>query len=367
MDRKSDRRSLIGGLLLVLLLLGSVSMLVFLRRNAGEDEGSPVGEKATVSQSAGFRTDSEARTPARDEGTGRLNRAGILSALRGGAEMQDSQRFRVELAQMDYFQDLKSILGDITLEEDVREAAARILLQSGQKEGIQAVLTALIDEAKERPEFRDRLLQLLADLRSEAAAEVLIDFWARHASRQEVLPLDLRRLSIKLLRSFPAEIQVGVRMAEHYLSSDDPEARHALIRLEFPEMLAALAVDANRQGEEQQVRGYVDHLMQLGSADTLNGLQILARKAVVPLPEISLMAYDWSRLNDVGRIEDRLRSTLSSPQTPDEERIVAAYALAAMGEKAIPFLEKALQYEANDLVHEHLSKSLSLSRTGYQQ
>lgn len=361
MSRTGDRRVWIGGLLLLLLLV-SVSLLVSLSRDGVGDQGVRVDRQETKPPSAGFQSDARDQRPDARSGRKRLGRSEFLAMLQSGSESPDFRQASRELSSAD-LEDLKSILADSTLPDDVRQAAAKLLVQSDDKDGIQAVLAALIDEADQTPEFRDNLLQILGGLHSEAAAEALINFWAAYGNRQDHLPLDLRRLIMKLLGSFPQEFQVGVRMAERYLSSDDPEVQRALIRLEFPEMLAALAVEADRQGDAQQVGAYIDLLKHLGSIDTVNGFQMLARKSVLPLDEVSRMAYDWARLNDVGRIEERLRNTLSSPQASDEERVVSAYALAAWGEKAAPILEKAIQYEENETLRAELSKALSLSRS----
>jgi len=258
-----------------------------------------------------------------------------------------------------------NILGDPSYDKIFRKQIANSLLKSGNQEGILSVIKSIVAAHNDKDlEFKDELMQTLADVNSIETADALADILTEKASFSSELqdmPEDVIYAIKKAIRLTPNE-NVGENLAQKYFDAPTEEEKKILYEINHPVMIARLAADAYEQKDTETSDRLMEQLAEDEDNTVIKGMMILARDNSIPLEIISNMLSFWSLSNaDNDQSHFAFVEYLSNAEFSPEERAIAASALAYETDKemAISALKKAQLFEEDPLVQESINNALN--------
>lgn len=258
------------------------------------------------------------------------------------------------------------ILGDPSYDEKFRKYAAKALVESGTREGIVAVIRGIVDaDLQEQHDFKDGLIQVLADVDSIEAADTLAGILlGEDPSYSDFveMPDDVKYAVTKAIRNMSDTMAVGKLLAQRYKSATMPEVRDWLMNINHTVMNSLLAADAYREGNIEKATKFVERLIEIEDPTAIDSMMLLAQEKTIPVDNIADLMYQWAEKYPDSQNHELLVEYLSNFNSTAEERAVAAYALAAAKDsnKANYALQKAYNYENNPLVKEYIEAALTM-------
>lgn len=258
------------------------------------------------------------------------------------------------------------ILSDPSYDEKLRQYVAKALIKSGTGEGAVAVLRAIVGaHYLGQYDFKDRLMQIFADLDSVDAADTLAAaLTGDDPSYGDLveMPDDVQYAVAKAIRNISDSRTVGEMLAKRYKTAVMPEARERLMDINHADMNALLAADAYRQGDINEAAVFVERLVERDDPAAMGGMMLLAREASIPVNVVAQLAYQWMEGHPDTQNHDFLIDYLSNFDSTAEEKAVAAYTLAAIKDSnEINYaLRKAYTYEEDPLVRSYIEAALTV-------
>lgn len=243
--------------------------------------------------------------------------------------------------------------------------SAKALIESGTKEGVLSVLKAIIDaHVQQDYDLKDSLMQILADVNSIEAADMLTDVLTRKVSISSDLleiPEDITYAIKNAIRLIPNEV-VGEVLAQKYHNADSEEEKNKLFDIKHSVMIARLVADALAQGDNGTADRLMGELTGIEDNLAIKGMMILAREKSLPLDNVAKMLSLWNFTKpDKPQAHFALVEYLGNAEFSPAERSLAANAMAGEKDKemAISALKKAQLFEENQFVKEYIEDALS--------
>jgi len=281
---------------------------------------------------------------------------GDETALLKAIESMDSCRGCVER--------LADLVLDSAYDDILRLNSAKALIKMGFYDGITAVVRAIVDaHNSEEYDFSDSLMQVLAGINTVEGAETIISTLLETNSSYldfAEIPDDIRNLLQKIVRLSPNQEVVADSLIDQYESGSETQREH-ISEINQSVMKARLASQAYSDGDINLFDQYIDDLIRADNSASLESLMGLVSHDV-DVQDVANAAFLWLEQNPENQYRDILFNNLTELSSSSEERAIAAYALAAMGDNAevIQVLEKAYNHQEDPLVIGFIQSALTL-------
>jgi len=300
------------------------------------------------------------------------NVADLENALLAGDELAIQEALDAIVACPECLKRMMSILEDPSYDDKFRHYAARALIKSGSKEGIIAVVGAILDaQAQEQYDFKDRLVQELGDVDSIEAADALASIVTGEEYSDldfSEMPEDLRYAIQKAIRTMTTgQEEVGDLLVQRYENEMEPEARDRLVDISQPYANIYLVAEAYRSGDMETVSKLIGTLDKTGDTHVTEAFLHFAEEKILSVDETAEVMHQWIGLDSNTNMQNLefLNEYLSNFERNPEGRAVAAYAMSFFKDnnEAKYALQKAYDHEENLPLREHIESALNMIDT----
>lgn len=261
------------------------------------------------------------------------------------------------------------VLNDSSCDDRFRKYAAEALIKSGIREGVLAVLKAIVDAYFQgQHDFKEGLMQVLADVDSMEAANALVGvLLGEDPSYYKLveMPEDVRHAIAKAIKNISESEAVGELLTHRYKSATTTGDRNEILHINHPVMNALLAADAYQEGDIDKTNKFVSRIFEIENSTALEGMMHLARESSMPLEDVASLAYQWAKENPNTQNHDILVEYISNFNSTPAERAVAASALAAAKDSDVATyaLQKSYSYEDDPLVRSYIEAALTVIKS----
>jgi len=256
---------------------------------------------------------------------------------------------------------LKEILEQESADNQLRFYAAQALIKSGDGEAAMLVLKEIMNaNSLELPELEDGLKQAFVQLDSVEAVNTLITVLLDEQALDSDAPIpdDIEYMVSKVIINMSDRQDVAYNLAQEYHNASTPEEKERLLTIGHPEMNALLVVDAYKENNVEQANKLYNRLVKLDDPAVIDGMMLIAKNQdMFPLEDIAGYTYDWVSEHKNDTTLSMLVNYISDFDSTSEERVIAAYGIAATREddKTITALMKAWEHLEAPIVKDHLN------------
>ena len=224
---------------------------------------------------------------------------------------------------------LKQILANSKLDKELRSNAAFVLAKIGTRESIVALMQSLNKKttSKSEKEFLQKIssesISAIYEPKGIGALAYVITGQQKGMIVNK-LPTTLVSNMNNAIASFSDKNGVAFEISKQYWDTKNESIQKAIIDLNHPQTLAALALDAKETGDMLLQKNVLEKLATNPNSDNLDALMSITQKNSDQDAEISAKLNEWTQSHIQTDREGHLIDYLSNSDFSEKQRELAA-------------------------------------------